>query len=219
MLPSFSDEDKVRFFAVMGGVPYYLSQVDAGKSFEENIAGLFFRVDGNLFDEPNFLMKQEFDLPAVYNAVIMVGAGKAVFEKKVLPMLDDFIGSTVFETVCTQYLIRQLKEGSLSVIPTSIGRWWGNDDLRQRQSDIDIVLGDGESAILCECKWRNDVEVKSETKKLLDKRRFLRGYRNFSFYLFGKKPFGEDALAYAKEFAALRLVSLGDMMHPNPHDG
>ncbi|MCL1809175.1 MAG: ATP-binding protein, partial [Clostridiales bacterium] len=41
MLESFCMEDRIRFFACIGGTPYYLAQVDAKKSFEENISDLY----------------------------------------------------------------------------------------------------------------------------------------------------------------------------------
>ena len=71
MLKEYSNIDKLKFYSVFGGVPYYLSLVDKQLSFEENVTQMFFKVDGNLYDEPNFLMKEEFRKPAIYNSVIM----------------------------------------------------------------------------------------------------------------------------------------------------
>ena len=70
MLSSFSSEDKVKFYSVLDGIPYYLSLVDARSSFEENICRLFFETDGALFNEPDLLIKQAFDAPARYNSII-----------------------------------------------------------------------------------------------------------------------------------------------------
>mgnify|MGYP002622796674 CR=1 FL=1 len=40
--PKVSMEDKVNYYSVLGGVPYYLKQVDESLSFDENIIRLFF---------------------------------------------------------------------------------------------------------------------------------------------------------------------------------
>ena len=71
MLKEYSNIDKIKFYSVFGGVPYYLSLIDKNLTFEENVVKMFFKVDGNLFDEPNYLMKEEFREPAVYNSIIM----------------------------------------------------------------------------------------------------------------------------------------------------
>jgi len=74
MLKEYSDVDKIKFYSILGGVPYYLSLVDKKLTFEENMIEMFFKVDGKLYDEPNFLMKEEFREPAIYNSVIMAVA-------------------------------------------------------------------------------------------------------------------------------------------------
>lgn len=51
--PSFSFEDKIKFYTVFGGVPYYAKQVNPHKSFEENIINLFF--------SDNALLKSELE--------------------------------------------------------------------------------------------------------------------------------------------------------------
>ena len=44
MIPGFSNEDKVKFYACIGGTPHYLSQVKQNESFSENIKRLFFDI-------------------------------------------------------------------------------------------------------------------------------------------------------------------------------
>lgn len=70
MLAGYGNEDMVRFYACIGGTPHYLNQVDPALTFQQNIANLFFRPSGYLYDEPTMLLRQELREPAVYNAVI-----------------------------------------------------------------------------------------------------------------------------------------------------
>lgn len=57
MLPHYNLEDKIKFYACIGGTPHYLSQIDAEKSFDDNIADLYFNISGYLYDEPTMLLK------------------------------------------------------------------------------------------------------------------------------------------------------------------
>jgi AAA+ ATPase superfamily predicted ATPase len=77
MLGPYSNEDKIRFYSCVGGTPYYLSRIEQGLSFEENIAALYFDPAGYLYDEPLMLLKQELRESAVYNSVISAIAAGA----------------------------------------------------------------------------------------------------------------------------------------------
>ena len=68
--PNVSDEDKIRYYACIGGTPYYLSLIDPELSFAENLRELYFVINGYLLNEGILLMKQEFREPANYNAVL-----------------------------------------------------------------------------------------------------------------------------------------------------
>lgn len=77
MFPGLDAQDQFRYYGCLGGVPYYLEQVDQGLSFRENIANLYFDTTGFLYDEPYGLLRQEFDEPALYNSVLRAIAGGA----------------------------------------------------------------------------------------------------------------------------------------------
>ena len=77
MLGGFSSEDKVKLYACVGGTPHYLSQINAGESFEENMKRLYFDISGYLFNEPVMLLQQELREPAMYNSIISAIAGGA----------------------------------------------------------------------------------------------------------------------------------------------
>ena len=289
MLQEYSNIDKIRFYSIFGGVPYYLSLINKQLSFEENVIDMLFKVDGNLYDEPNFLMKEEFREPAIYNSLIMaiakgankphaiqeiagieassspfylkqlvdigflrkilpfgenplkskkgiyeiadntfrfwyeyvypntsaieLGFGKMVAEKKVLPFIDEFIGKSVFEFVGQQYLIRAVKSGLIPLIPTQIGKWWGNDPKEKKESDIDLVFESENEVILGECKWRESFSEITEVKKLVDKQRLLSEYEKYHFYFFTKYPFREKTVDVIKAegLPEIKVVAIDDL--------
>lgn len=76
MVPEVSCEDAFRYYACVGGVPYYLAQIDEDRSFRDNLANLFFSTDGLLYEEPLMLLRQELREPAVYNSLLRaIGSG------------------------------------------------------------------------------------------------------------------------------------------------
>lgn len=76
MLASVSKEDAFRYYACVGGIPYYLAQIDQDRSFEENLSTLFFRPSGFLYEEPMLLLRQELRNPALYNSILRaMGSG------------------------------------------------------------------------------------------------------------------------------------------------
>jgi uncharacterized protein len=58
-IPGWSVEDRVRAYAVYGGMPYYLAELDPKESLAENILRTILLPDGLLREEPRFLLAQE----------------------------------------------------------------------------------------------------------------------------------------------------------------
>ena len=58
-IPGWSVEDRIRAFAVYGGMPYYLAELDPGEDLGENILRTILLPDGLLREEPQFLLAQE----------------------------------------------------------------------------------------------------------------------------------------------------------------
>ena len=75
----------------------------------------------------------------------------------------------VFEQVCKQYLLRQIRKGTMPFIPHEIGKWWGNNPAKRQQDDIDILVLDKkkEKGIFCECKYKNRPVPMEEYEELL----------------------------------------------------
>ncbi len=76
MVLSVNHLDAFRYYACIGGSPYYLSRIDETVSFEENIARLFFDSAGFLYEESLMLLRQELREPALYNSILRaIGSG------------------------------------------------------------------------------------------------------------------------------------------------
>jgi uncharacterized protein len=58
-VPGWSVEDRIRAWAVFGGVPYYLKEVDPERGLAEAIRRSILYPDGLLREEPRFLLSQE----------------------------------------------------------------------------------------------------------------------------------------------------------------
>lgn len=68
--PGFSDEDKLLAYAILGGVPHYLRQFSDKLSLEENIKHNILRKGCSLYNEVEFLLKQELRETSVYNTIV-----------------------------------------------------------------------------------------------------------------------------------------------------
>lgn len=58
-IPGWSIEDRIRAWAVYGGMPYYLDEVDPAQDLGENVLRTILLPDGLLREEPQFLLAQE----------------------------------------------------------------------------------------------------------------------------------------------------------------
>lgn len=93
---NYSSEDKLLAYAILGGVPHYLSQFDGELSLEENIKRNILRKGCALYNEVEFLLKQELRETAVYNTIVEAIA----------------VGNTSFSNIMNK---TQLEKSKLSV--------------------------------------------------------------------------------------------------------
>lgn len=68
--PGYSAEDKVRTYAVCGGMPYYLERFTDTASVADNILRHILYRDGFLHEEAELLLRQELDDPMLYFSVL-----------------------------------------------------------------------------------------------------------------------------------------------------
>lgn len=68
----FDEHQLLEIFLAMGGVPYYLKQIQRGLSAVQNIEQIFFKKDGVLFDEMSKLCASLFENSEKYERVLKV---------------------------------------------------------------------------------------------------------------------------------------------------
>lgn len=136
--PNFSDEDKLLAYAVLGGVPHYLRQFSDNISLEENIKNNILRKGCSLYNEVEFLLKQELRETAVYNTIVEAIAlgnnsfgdisGRTRLEKSKLSVyLKNLIEISIIEKE-TPALASDKEKGSASkgsyVLTDNFFRFW-----------------------------------------------------------------------------------------------
>ena len=129
-------------------------------------------------------------------------------------IMDDlprFMGP-VFEDISMQWLWGR----GYDTLPYPIlqaGRWWGSDPKTRQQEEIDIIAvgDDPESAIFCECKWRNAPVGETEYRTLQYRSQLL-PYRDRSYVLFSKSGFTDNLKRLAEADGHVRLVAFDDMI-------
>ncbi|MGN0554212.1 MAG: ATP-binding protein, partial [Oscillospiraceae bacterium] len=143
------------------------------------------------------------------NSIIVRGAADRVY-KRIEPYLSNYMGK-VFEDICTQYLWKQLLDGRCPVEFNSLGRWWGNDPVEKKQTEIDIMgEQDKDTALFCECKWTNE-KVDLGVLETLVKRSRLFSYTNVHYYLFSKSGFTKGCFDKAEEMGNVSLVDYAEI--------
>lgn len=266
-VPDYSCEDKAICYGITGGVARYLSMIDPSKSIDENIARLFFRTDGYLYDETRNLLTQEFTDIAIVNniieqiasgentlntiagkigekeptvlysldkltnvglvekkkcitdeknkkktqyvlkdymfkfwyefipkatSVIEIGQGELYYQKAVKPVLHSFMGA-VFEDMCRYYTLKQGIAGEYGCFLTSVGSWWGtenitdeNGNIRAQSADIDVVAISeiDKKAVIGECKFKNEKIDKGIYETLTRRGKLIASKYKVSKYIF-----------------------------------
>lgn len=69
-VPNYSAEDKIKTYAILGGIPHYLKQFDDHLTLEENVQKHILTRGSILYSEVEFLLRQELRETSVYNMVI-----------------------------------------------------------------------------------------------------------------------------------------------------
>lgn len=146
--------------------------------------------------------------------LIETGAADAVWEKRIAPDYNTYMGS-VFERVCNQWLSIKNSRGELPLMFTSSGRWWGqnSNSPSHEQVEIDIVARDGNNYIFGECKWRNEKLGVSVLEKLREKSDIFSKNRGRTWYfLFSKSGFSDRLIETANNDDSIVLISIDDIL-------
>ena len=68
--PNWSVEDRVLAYGILGGMPAYLRRFDDSRTLSQNIYREVLRPEGYLFEEVQFLLRNELTSPATYNSIL-----------------------------------------------------------------------------------------------------------------------------------------------------
>lgn len=123
------------------------------------------------------------------------------------PLLGNYMGK-IFERICIDYLWHSYNQ--LPVYFQQIGRWWGTNPRLRRQEEIDIVANNENSAIIAECKWRNEKTDETILFTLLERAALL-NYKEKHFYIFSKSGFTEKCKKAAK-INNVHLITYTEML-------
>lgn len=291
MMPkSASWKDIIQYYAVYGGTPYYLEQIDDNLTFQENVIARCFNQSGILYQEPTMLLRQELREPALYGSILdAIGSGRTkpkeiaeyaglgqniigsylrtleqlrIVERQIPfgedpvrsrkglwklrdpffaywyrfvapatqlidaqrgqiagrvstqgPAFDTYVGQQ-FEIMCMQWLLRYYDTQQTDFLPTSMGKWWGNDPLRREQADIDIVMADAinHKVLLGECKWRERINETETINTLKNRSPLIKEQGDRILYLFTKHPVSEMTRHKAALEDNLHLIDASQML-------
>ncbi len=131
-----------------------------------------------------------------------------VIQKKIEPYFNEYVGK-IFEEVVIQYLWELNERGELPFRFERIGKWWGNNPIKKRQEEIDVIAHDEDNLLIVECKWQNtpiDIETVSETMEKAS----LFDFKNKYYAFFSRGGFSKEVIGLAKSYP-LMLVSVDQM--------
>jgi uncharacterized protein len=140
---------------------------------------------------------------------ILLGLGNNIYDKEIVPQINDFMGIT-FEEICKEYLIRQMAKDTLSFFIGNIGKWWGSNSVKRRQEEIDIMGVSNDTALFGECKWTNDLVSEKELDDLIQQSNMF-NYKTKHLFLFSKKGFTKGCIQKADQATNINLIVFIDM--------
>ena len=140
----------------------------------------------------DYLFKFWYEFIPKATSVIEMGQGEVYYHKIVKPVLHSFMGS-VFEEMCRYYTLKQGIAGQYGCFITTVGTWWGvenikdkNGDTRTQSADIDVVAlsETDKKAVIGECKFKNEKIDKGLYETLLRRGKLLSSKYKITKYIF-----------------------------------
>jgi hypothetical protein len=127
------------------------------------------------------------------------GDGQGLYDLFIRPDFDSYIGATVFEGICQDYLWKLNSRRELPFEFSRAGRWWGNDQRKREQSEIDIIAFHKKQALFCECKWRVGKLGFDVLETLRERADLFPDFSEKYFYLFSRSGFTQGLVNYAAQ--------------------
>ena len=140
----------------------------------------------------DFMFKFWYEFIPKATSVIEMGQGELYYQKVVKPALHSFMG-TVFEEMCRYYTLKQGIMGEYGCFITSVGTWWGvenitdqNGNFRAQSADIDVVAlsETDKKAVVGECKFKNEKIDKGIYDTLIRRGKVIPAKYKVSKYIF-----------------------------------
>ena len=140
----------------------------------------------------DYMFKFWYEFIPKATSVIEMGQGEVYYERAVKPVLHSFMGS-VFEEMCRYYTLMKGITGEYGCFITSVGTWWGveniadkNGNIRAQSADIDVVaLSDiDKRAVIGECKFKNEKIDKGIYETLIRRGSLITAKYKISKYIF-----------------------------------
>ena len=140
----------------------------------------------------DYMFKFWYEFIPKATSVIEMGQGEIYYEKAVKPILHSFMGS-VFEEMCRYYTLKKGITGEYGCFITSVGAWWGveniadkNGSIRAQSADIDVVaLSEiDKRAAIGECKFKNEKIDKGIYETLIRRGKLIAAKYKISKYIF-----------------------------------
>ncbi|KAA0257653.1 ATP-binding protein [Deferribacter autotrophicus] len=132
-----------------------------------------------------------------------------VVENKIKPYMNSYVG-LIFEEIAVEYLKILNKQRKLPFIFDRIGKWWGNNPVKKREEEIDIVAYDEENLLVGECKWQNKKVDLPVLNQLIEKSALF-DKPNKYYVLFSRSGFTESMIKFAMNNPSVILIGLDDM--------
>ncbi len=129
-----------------------------------------------------------------------------IYDKKVAGFISDYLGF-VFEEICIQYLRRKNFSKDIPFIFESIGRWWGNNPIKRREEEIDIICTNDNHLLFGECKWRNEPLGMDVVNSLIEKSEIF-NCENKYYMFFSKSGFKEDVIDFGRNHGDIILLNV-----------
>ena len=140
----------------------------------------------------DYMFKFWYEFIPKATSVIEMGQGEFYYQKAVKPVLHSFMGA-VFEDMCRYYTLKQGIAGEYGCFLTSVGSWWGtenitdeNGNIRAQSADIDVVAISeiDKKAVIGECKFKNEKIDKGIYETLTRRGKLIASKYKVSKYIF-----------------------------------
>ena len=156
----------------------------------------------------DFFLRFWFRYVHPYQNALDLGMADGILAQRVQPTFDQFV-SYAFEEAARAYIIRQARNGQLSILPDRIGSWW------DQNSEIDVVaVSDSDRTLLLgECKWSQKpigMDVLDDLKRKAQVLQKNQSWEHISYFLFSKSGFTPMLQEQAGE--EVRLISVDECL-------